>query len=71
MQLAQRVGLVEDHLGDERPGLDVAAALELEDVALGAEHHSVSETLLQGPVRRTRHLVFPCSKRAGSKRAMS
>ena len=49
MQLAQRVGLVEDHLGDERAGLDVAAALELEDVALGADDDAVSETLLQGP----------------------
>ena len=49
VQLAQRVGLVEDHLGDERAGLDVAAALELEDVALGAEDDAVSETLLQGP----------------------
>ena len=49
MQLAQRVGRVEDHLGDERAGLDVAAALELEDVALGAEDDAVRETLLQGP----------------------
>ena len=48
MQLAHRVGVVEDHLGHERAGLDVAAALELEDVALGADDDAVSEALLQG-----------------------
>ena len=47
MQLPQRVGLVEDHLGHERPRLDVAAALELEDVALGADDDAVSEAFLQ------------------------
>ena len=50
MQLPERVGLVEDHLGDERARLDVAAALELEDVALGADDDAVSEALLQGPL---------------------
>ena len=37
MQLAECVGLVEDHLGDEWARLDIAAALQLEDVALGAD----------------------------------
>jgi hypothetical protein len=50
VQLPQRIGLVEDHLGDERARLDVAAALELEDVALGADDDAVSEALLQGPL---------------------
>ena len=42
VQLAQRSRLVEDHLGDERAGLHVTAALELEHVALGAEDHPFS-----------------------------
>ena len=38
MQLAHGVRVVEHHLGHERARLDVAAPLQLEDVALGAEH---------------------------------
>ena len=48
MQLPQRVGRVEDHLGHVGTGLDVAAALELEDVALGADDDALGETLLAG-----------------------
>ena len=50
MQLPERVGLVEDHLGHVGARLDVAAPLELEDVALGADDDAVSETLLEGPL---------------------
>jgi hypothetical protein len=53
VQLPQRIGLVEDDLGDERTGLDVATALQLEDVALGAEDDAVRQTLLQRPLGRT------------------
>src|SRR3990172_2751902 len=37
VELPHRVGEVEDYLGHVRPALQVAAALELEEVALGAE----------------------------------
>ena len=72
MQLAQGVGRVEDDLGHVGTGLDVAAALELEDVALGADDDPVGETLGERPLRRTAHeTAAPSTKRAGSKRAMS
>src|SRR5438132_1457087 len=38
VQLAHRVGEVENHLGHERARLDVTASFQLEDVALSAEH---------------------------------
>ena len=62
VQLAQCVGGVEDHLGHVGPGLDVAAALELEDVALGADDDALGETLLQRPLRRTAHRSAPAHR---------
>ena len=51
VQPANGVGEVEHHLGDERPGLQEAAALELEQVALGADDDAVVEPLAQPPCR--------------------
>ena len=39
------VGVIEHGLGNERPGLEVAATLQLEEVALGADHRSGGEPL--------------------------
>ena len=43
VQLAHRAGEVEHDLGHVRARLDVTAALQLEDVALGPEHHALRE----------------------------
>jgi len=48
MQLEYRLRRVEDDLRNIGAGLDVAAALEFEDVALGAEDDALSETLPKG-----------------------
>ena len=45
VQLPQRIRRVEDDLGYVRAGLDVAASLELEDVALGTDHRTVGDPL--------------------------
>ena len=78
MQLPQRVGFVEDHLGHVRAGLDVAAALQLEDVALGADHRAVGQPLEKGPLRGSAHDNSPsgttdvaAAKRAGENWPMS
>ena len=47
VQLDHRLWRVENDLGNVRPGLDVAAALEFEDVTLGAEDHVLIEALLK------------------------
>ena len=47
VQLADRVGVVEHHLGHEGAALDVPAPLELEEVALGAEHRPFRQPLQQ------------------------
>ena len=61
-----------EKLKDVGPGLDVAAALELEHVALGADDDSLGEALVEGPLRRTAHAMASlCTKRAGANRAMS
>src|SRR6201985_3326282 len=52
MQLTHGVRVVEYHLGHERARLDVAAPLQLEDVALGAEHRA--RTLILQPVHDRR-----------------
>ena len=38
MQFFYDTGMVQDDLGDERPGLEVPAPLTLEEVALRAHH---------------------------------
>ena len=53
VQLPQRVRRIEDHLGHVRAGLDVAAAFELEDVALAADDHAVGEPLGEAAGGRT------------------
>jgi hypothetical protein len=40
-QLPERIGIIQHDFGDERAGLDIAAPLELEDVAFGAEHDAL------------------------------
>ena len=40
VQPGYHLGLLEHYLGDERPGLQVAAALELEQISLGTDHRS-------------------------------
>jgi len=45
--------LFEDHLGHERPGLQVAAALELEQIPLGADHRSGREPIEKLPMHDT------------------
>ena len=47
MQLGDLLGVLEDDLGDEAAGLHVAPALELEQVALRADHGPVVESLEQ------------------------
>ena len=39
------LGVIEHDLGHERPGLQVAATFELEQVALGADHRTGGEPL--------------------------
>src|SRR4029077_6145213 len=39
--------MVEDGLGDERARLHVAATLELEEIALGADHRALLEPCVQ------------------------
>jgi hypothetical protein len=55
VQLADGVRLIQDDFGNERARLDVAAPLELEDVALGADHDAVRQALGEGPLRWTAH----------------
>ncbi len=72
MQLAHGAGEVQHHLGHERPGLDVAAAFQLEHVTLGADHGAGPQAFGE----RSSHdatLVTgtPPANRAGVKRPMS
>ena len=55
VQLRDDLRMVEDDLGDEGAGLEVAAALALEEVALGADHGSRLETLEQPGLASGRH----------------
>jgi hypothetical protein len=72
VELPERARLVEDHLRDVRTGLDVAAPLELEHIALGADDHAVGEALLEGAGGRAAHRPADVrSKRAGAKRSRS
>ena len=43
VQLRDELGMLEHHLGDERARLQVTAALQLEEVALGADHGALLE----------------------------
>jgi hypothetical protein len=45
MELADDLWMLEDDLGDERPGLEVATPLELEDVPLGTDDRPLVEAL--------------------------
>ena len=40
VQLLDDLGVIQDDLGDERPGLKVSAPLALEEVALGTDHRA-------------------------------
>jgi hypothetical protein len=45
VQSGYHIGLLEHHLWYERPGLQVPAPLELEQIALGADHWSGGEPI--------------------------
>ena len=45
VELRDDLGLLEHDLGDERAGLQIPAALELEEVPLGADHRALVEPL--------------------------
>jgi hypothetical protein len=45
VQPGDHLRLIEHHLWHERPGLQVAAALELEQIPLGADHRSGREPI--------------------------
>jgi hypothetical protein len=47
MQAEHRRGRVEHDLGDIGAGFDEAAAFELEDIALGADHEPLRQSLVQ------------------------
>ena len=51
MELSHDLGMLEHDLRHESPGLEIASPLELEDVALGADHGTVLEALQQGTSR--------------------
>ena len=57
VQLAHRFGLVEHDLGHVWPGLDVAAPLKLEQIALGADHRPFGQPLQQS---LPGHGTLPC-----------
>ncbi len=56
VQLRDDLGMVEHDLGDERAGLQIAAPLELEKIALGTDHRALVEPL-QEPFAHERHHV--------------
>jgi hypothetical protein len=43
MKLRDLLGVLQHHLGHESTGLEVAPALQLEEVALGTDHGSLSK----------------------------
>src|SRR5438046_901193 len=43
VQLSHQIGMLEHDLGDESAGLKVSAALELEQIPLGADHGPVGQ----------------------------
>ena len=74
MQLTHRAGKVEHDLGHVRASLDVTAALQLEDIALGPEHRALREPLLDS--LSCGHAAVPPAwapraNRPGAKRLMS
>jgi hypothetical protein len=48
VELADGVGIVEHHLRDEGATLEISAALELEEIALGTQDDVTLEALEQG-----------------------
>src|ERR1700688_2686277 len=67
VELLDELGMLEHHLRHVSAGLEIAAALELEEIALGADHRALGQALKQarplgGPSRRLArrsHRVFP------------
>jgi hypothetical protein len=47
VELRDELRVLQDDLGHERAGLEVPAALELEEVALGADHRALGQPLAQ------------------------
>ena len=57
VELAHRLGRVEHDLRHVRPGLEVAAPLQLEQIALGADHRPLGQPLQQS---FPGHRALPC-----------
>ena len=57
VELAHRLGGVEHHLRHVRPGLEVAAPLQLEQITLGADHWPLGQPLQQS---FPGHCALPC-----------
>ena len=53
VELRDDLGLLEHDLGDERAGLQIPAALELEEVPLGADHRALVEPLERPSLTRS------------------
>ena len=69
MKLRDELGVLEDDLGDERPGLQVAPPLELEEVALGTDDGALVEPLQQTcPGTGTAHAASLSSLHGGRRR---
>ena len=67
VQSANQFGLLEHDLGNERPRLQIAAALELEQVALRAHDRSLVEFRQQTGFRAViTHLNAPDNRNANS-----
>ena len=57
VQLAHDLGVLEHDLGNERTGLEVASALALEQVTLGADDRALLEPLQQAGSGGVGHIV--------------
>ncbi len=57
VQSVAHLRVIQDNLGDERPGLKVTTPLALEQVALGADHRALREHL-----RQIRHVILPARR---------
>ena len=49
VQLSHELGVLQHHFRHEGAGLEVAAPLELEQIAFGANHRTLGEALEQSP----------------------
>jgi hypothetical protein len=52
VELGDEIGVLQDNLGDVSPGLQVPAALEFEEIPLGADHRPNGKPVEQTPAVR-------------------